>query len=183
MEVRCPRCGRDFVRRVRREGLLETLAGMVYLYPFVCQLCAIRFRAWQWGVRYTRLPIDRRRYERIFVNFPVHYASEALRGDGTALDLSMGGCAFKAAPVPAAGSVLRLELFVPGTERPILVDASVVRSARSSFVGTEFLRLAPPEQYRLTQFVANMLIERRIKNDAAARAEATRETDPVPQVR
>lgn len=183
MEVRCPRCGRDYVRRVRREGFIETLAGVMYLYPFTCQLCAIRFRAWQWGVRYTRQPVDRRQYERLPVNFPVRYASEAVCGDGTALDLSMGGCAFKAGPVPAAGAVLRLELFAPGLERPILVEASVVRSVRSSYVGTEFLRLAPPEQYRLTQFVANRLIERRIKNDVAAQAGKPREEDPVPQMR
>ena len=27
MEVRCPRCGKDFVRLVRREGLAEIIAS------------------------------------------------------------------------------------------------------------------------------------------------------------
>jgi len=183
MEVRCPRCGKDFVRRVRREGLAEIVASAAYLYPFACQLCAHRFRAWQWGVRYTKQPLDRRQYERINVNFPMAFATDTGQGNGTTLDISMGGCAFKTEPAPPLGSIVQLQLHAPGLERPLVVDAAVVRSVRSVYVGTEFLRLRSEEQYRLTQFVAGMLIARRIKDDAASQAGRLRETDPVLQMR
>ena len=165
MEVRCPRCGKDFVRRVRREGLAEIVASAVYLYPFACQLCAHRFRAWQWGIRHATQPVDRRRYERLSVNFPMTFSTDAGGGNGTALDVSMGGCSFKTPSVPPAGVIVKLALQALGLERPLVVDAAVVRSVRSMYVGAEFLRIRPEEQYRLTQFVAGMLTARRIKDD------------------
>jgi hypothetical protein len=183
MEVRCPRCGRDFVRRVRREGLAETVASAVYLLPFACQLCSHRFRAWQWGVRYTEQPVDRRQYKRLGVNFPMTFTTDTGRGNGTVLDISMAGCAFKTDPAPPPDAIIQLQLHAPGLERPLIVDAAVVRSVRSSYVGTEFLRLHPEQQYRLTQFVAGMLTARRIKDDAASQAWRLRETDSVPQMR
>ena len=39
-------------------GALETLLGIIYVYPFKCQLCGFRFRMPQWGVRYVRVPED-----------------------------------------------------------------------------------------------------------------------------
>ncbi len=180
MEVRCPRCGKDFVRRVRQDGLAELVANAVCLRPFACQLCAHRFRAWQWGIRDTRQPTDQRRYERISVNFPMAFATDTGRGNGTALDVSMGGCAFKTEPAPQPGAIVQLQLHAPGLERPLVVDAAVVRSVRSMYVGTEFLRLRSEEQYRLTQFAASILTARRIKDDAASQAGRLREADPVP---
>jgi hypothetical protein len=179
MEVRCPRCGKDFVRRVRREGLAEVVASAVCLHPFACQVCAHRFRAWQWGVRDTGQPIDQRQYERISVNFPMAFVTDTGRGDGTALDVSMGGCAFKAEPPPPQGAIVQLQLHAPGLERPLIVEAAVVRSVRSMYIGTEFLRLRPEEQYRLTQFAAGILTARRLKDDAASRAGRLRETNPL----
>ena len=182
MEVRCPRCGKDFVRRVQREGLAEIIASAAYLYPFACQLCAHRFLAWQWGARYAAQPVERRRYERLSVNFPMAFSTDAGSGNGTTLDISLGGCAFKTAP-PPPGSLVQLQLHAPGLERPLVVDAAVVRSVRSMYVGAEFLRLRPEEHYRLTQFVASMLTARRLKDDAASQAGRLRETNPVPQMR
>ncbi len=181
--MRCPRCGKDFVRRVQREGLAEIIASAVYLYPFACQLCAHRFRAWQWGIRYTKQPVDRRRYERLSVNFPMTFSADTGGGNGTTLDLSMGGCAFKTELAPLPGVIVQLQLHLPGLERPLVVDSAIVRSVRSLYVGTEFLRLRPEEQFRLTQFVASMLTTRRITDDAASQAGRLRETDPVPQMR
>ena len=173
MEVQCPRCGKDFVRRVRREGLAEIVASAACLHPFACQLCAHRFRAWQWSVRNTQQPSDKRQYERISVNFPVTFSTDTGSGNGTTLDVSLEGCAFKTDPAPAPGALARLQLHVPGLEHPLVVDTSVVRSVRSVYVGAEFLRLRPEEQYRLTQFVADILTTRRIRNDAASQAGKT----------
>jgi len=183
MEVRCPRCGRDFVRRVRREGLVEIVATAACFHSFACQLCALRFRAWQWSLRHTSQPIDRRQYERICVNFPMSFSADSGGGNGTTLDISMGGCGFKTEPPPAPGAVVKLELHATGLAHPLIVDAAVVRSVRSIYTGVEFLRLSPKEQYRLTQFVANTLTDRRLKDDAALQAGRLDEADPVPQMR
>lgn len=183
MEVRCPRCGKDFVRQVRREGLAEIVAAAVCVHPFVCQLCARRFRAWQWGIRRATYTVDRRRFERIHVNFPMSFSTELGGGNGTTLDISMGGCGFKTEPPPSPGAIVKLELHAPGLERPLVVDAAVVRSVRSIYTGAEFLRLSPEQQYRLTQFVASTLTDRRLRDDAASRAGRLDETDPVPKMR
>jgi len=183
MEVRCPRCGRDFVRQVRREGLAEIVAAAAGLHSFACQLCAHRFRAWQWSLRHATPSIDRRQHERICVNFPMSFSTDSGGGNGTTLDISMGGCGFKTEPPPAPGAVVTLELHAPGLEHPLIVDAAVVRSVRSIYTGVEFLRLSPKEQYRLTQFVANTLTDRRLKDDATSRRGRLNETGPVPQVR
>jgi hypothetical protein len=183
MEVRCPRCGKDFVRQVRREGLAEIVASAAYLYPFTCQLCAHRFRAFQWGVRSTEQSSDQRHYERVQVSFPLSFSTDTGLANGAALDVSMGGCAFKTNPAPSPGAIIQLQLQAPGLERPLVVDAAVVRSVRSVYVGSEFLRLRPEEQYRLTQFVASMLTARRITDDAASQTGRPRETDSVSKMR
>lgn len=183
MEVRCPRCGKDFVRRVRQEGLAEIVATAACFHSFACQLCAHRFRAWQWGIRHLTQSLDRRQHERICVNFPMSFSTDSGGGNGTTLDISMGGCGFKTEPPPSPGAIVRLEFHAPGLERPLVVDAAVVRSVRSIYTGAEFLRLSPKEQYRLTQFVANTLTDRRLKDDAVSRAGRLDGTDPVPQMR
>ena len=167
MEVRCPRCGKDYVQRVRGSGWVETVASLARLYPFVCRLCAHRFRAWHWGVRYPEQAPDLRRFERLFINFPMSFSTESGGGNGTALDISLGGCSFKTEPPPPAGAIVRLQLHAPGLERPLVVDAALVRSVRFVYTGMEFLRLRPEEQYRLTQLVADMLTAHRLKDDAA----------------
>ncbi len=183
MQVLCPRCGRDFVRLVRREGLAEIVATAARLHSFACQLCAHRFRAWRWSLRQTTQPIDRRQYERIHVNFPMSFSTASGGGNGTTLDLSMGGCGFKTEPPPAPGAVVQLKLYATGLEHPLVVDAAVVRSVRSIYTGAEFLRLSPTEQYRLTQFVANTLTERRLKNNTAREAGRLGEAELVPEMR
>jgi hypothetical protein len=48
--VRCPRCGRTTVRRSARQGL-ERLWSLLTLYPFRCEACNARFKAFALGKR------------------------------------------------------------------------------------------------------------------------------------
>jgi len=166
MDVQCPRCGKEFVRRIPPTGFLETVAGALTLRPFVCQLCAHRFRAFQRGGRAQ--PLDQRQYERIQVSFPMTFSCEGQQGEGSVLDLSINGCAVKTPAAPAAGMILKVQLQAPELGRPIAVEAAVSRSVRSVYVGVEFLRLHDEEQYRLTQFVAGIITARRLTQDAGA---------------
>ena len=56
--VPCPACGGTLARRSHRNGLTEAMLSVVYVYPFRCRLCAHRFLAVQWGVRYQRISQD-----------------------------------------------------------------------------------------------------------------------------
>jgi hypothetical protein len=92
MYLICPKCSREFVKRVPRQGFTEKLLGVFYIYPFRCQLCGYRFRFLQWGVRYQRIQEDRREYERLAINCPVSLRGENLYSEGRVVDISLGGC-------------------------------------------------------------------------------------------
>ncbi len=161
MTPTCPRCEKSFVQRVPMEGMLERLAAWLYVYPYRCQLCTHRFTWGQFGERPSgALSVDRRQYLRFTVRFPVSFSGEA-RGDGMIKNVSMGGCAIETDVRLAVGKILRLQLAIPEHERPIQVEAAVVRAAHGTSTGLEFLRIAPPEKTRLTKYIAGLLMASR----------------------
>ena len=157
-QLQCPNCARQFVRRVSCIGSAETLLGFFYIYPFKCQLCGFRFRMPQWGVRYVRVPEDKRDYDRMAARFPVTFQAHNLRGQGTVTNLSMGGCNFTSADPIAIGTVLQLWLQISDDVAPVLVDAAVVRYVHEHAAGVEFIRWQPSERERLQLFVRGLLI-------------------------
>ena len=159
-QPQCPNCARQFVRRVSMVGALETLLGILYIYPFKCQLCGFRFRMPQWGVRYVRVPEDHREYDRMPAIFPLAFETYNMKGQGTATNLSMGGCNFNTATPLATGMVLRLELQIANDVAPVVVDAAAVRYARERSVGVEFLQWQEDERDRLQLYVRGLLIGR-----------------------
>lgn len=58
--VPCPKCDGTLARRSHRDGLVEQLISLMYVYPFRCQHCSHRFFALLWGIRYHRVPVDHR---------------------------------------------------------------------------------------------------------------------------
>lgn len=158
--VKCPNCARDFVRRVARGGLTEILLGLVYVYPFKCQLCGERFRSFQRGVRYVRVKEDRREYDRMEISLPIKFRGENISGSGMLLNISMGGCSFSTDAELAIGMIVKLELQISGEVPPVTVEAAVVRNARPESAGVEFLRWDPAERERLQLFVRGLLIGR-----------------------
>jgi hypothetical protein len=152
----CPNCSKDYVRRVRREGLIDRLVSLTYVYPFRCQLCGCRFRVRQQGVRYTRVDEDRREYERIPVRFPVILFTGQDNVTGTALDISMAGCTVETTASLPAETVLRVQLEAPDLA-PLQVQAAVVRSVRTKSIGLQFLRFEGNERERLQSFVRTLL--------------------------
>ncbi|MSQ77493.1 MAG: PilZ domain-containing protein [Nitrospiraceae bacterium] len=161
MEIRCPRCGKDFVRLVRREGLAEIVASAVGLYPFTCQLCAHRFLRLELGKRYIESTVDKRQYERVAATFPVTFVGEKASGAGTISRLSLGGCALESPLKLMEGMMFNLRLQPPDVNPAINVETAIVRSVRPPVVGLEFLRINPTEQFRLIQYVAGLLTAHR----------------------
>lgn len=164
MEPVCPRCGRDFVQRTHREGLLELLLSVVYVYPFRCQLCAHRFQTMQWGKRYVKGATDKRQYQRLETRIPATFSGDQIGGTGVAKDISAGGCGLELAAemqIPT-GTLLELQLRISDQEPPVIVEAAAVRAARGKFLGVQFLRIQPQSRERLSQFIRElMLVARR----------------------
>lgn len=158
--LRCRYCNRDFVRRVSRVGLVEVFLSGFYVYPFKCQLCGRRFRSFQRGVRYYRVERDRREYARMEIEFPMTFSGEFIAGEGTAVNVAMGGCTFTTAADLEIGAILKLELRISAAVPPVIVDAAVVRNRRPGIAGVEFLRWQKSERDRLQLFVRGLLIER-----------------------
>ena len=156
--VNCPRCRRDFVRRVAPVGLPEKLLRVLYVYPFRCQLCSERFRKLQWGVREVLAREDRRAYTRVERELPLTFSGEGIAGEGTLLDISMGGCSFLTSVDLPVGMMMRLGLLIAADAPPVTVDAAVVRHTRKRANGVEFVRWQDRQRERLELFVRGMLI-------------------------
>ncbi len=161
-EPTCPNCGRDFVRRSHRQGIFERLISVIYVYPFRCQLCLHRFLTLQLGKRFIKQKVDRREYERIETKLPLAFKGDQAQGEGTAIDLSMAGCAVESDVKVPEGSLVQLEL-KNAPAAPVKVEAAVVRSTRQRTIGLQFLRLREEEKERLRQFVRQLLQSRRPK--------------------
>jgi len=161
MQPGCPQCGKDFVRRSHRQGALEYLLSSVYVYPFRCQLCTHRFRAFEWGARYERHLIDQREYERIPVRFAASFSGDGVKGEGTLIELSMGGCSLQTDEGVMPGELLQLSFKPSEQDPPFGVDTAVVRSARGTLRGVEFLRLQPAQKDALRQLVFRHLSQQR----------------------
>ena len=160
-QVKCPSCSREFVRRVVRAGLREWLAGWFFIYPFKCQICGLRFRSLQWGVRYLRLRADHREYDRMGMNFPVLFRGDQFDGAGSVTDISMGGCRFTTASKLTKRALMRLELKVSDEAAPVIVELAVLRHWHNQVAGVEFLRCEHSEHERLQLFVHGLLIGQR----------------------
>jgi len=164
LRVWCPRCGKNFVQRSRRQGLKERLLSLVYLYPFRCQVCANRFRAFQFRSRYVRRTVDRRQYVRLSTRIPTTFAVDikpgAQRvGAGVVTNISLGGCYLQTVVQLSQGTLVSLELQTEQHTPAIAVEAAIVRIVRRTGVGLEFLRMSQPEQERLSQFIRQLLVE------------------------
>ena len=157
---KCPDCGRDFVRRVSRAGLAETLLSLVHVYPFKCQLCGHRFRSFQQGVYYLGVENDRREYDRMEVKFPVTFSNEGMTGEGMLIIISMAGCSFSTSAKLDVGTTVKLRLQISGAVPPVTVDAAVVRNVQTGNAGVEFLRWQETERERLQHFIKGLLIGR-----------------------
>src|SRR5262249_7420168 len=153
---KCPSCYEGYVRRVRREGLLERLLSLFYIYPFRCQLCAERFRARQPGVRYVRIDEDRRAYERIPVRYGAILSVEREHSEGVLKVIFWGACSIATRPWLSPGPSLRWGRQPPGYRDVITVDAAVVRSSRAGSVGLEFIRFKHDQRNRLKDLVRSL---------------------------
>lgn len=150
----CPRCRAAEVERVSRDGLLERLASLVYVYPFRCRACLCRFYALRWGQRYVRQRRDRRLDERTPVDFWTTLWLEQGGQPGRVRDLSIGGLALETQADLQLGQHLDLDLQAGEGERAIRVEVAVVRRIPTGKVGLQFVGVKDQADKRLQRFLA-----------------------------
>ncbi|MGH7322181.1 MAG: PilZ domain-containing protein [Candidatus Rokuibacteriota bacterium] len=143
------------MRRSQRKGFLERLLSAVYVYPFRCQICAHRFKALQWGMRYVR--VDRREFTRIPARLPSTFVEGQTRHDGVVTDLSIAGARLYTGARIAEGELFQLTMQIQGKDAPVAVDAVVVRSANPMRLGLSFVQIKDEDKKRLGQLVQELL--------------------------
>jgi hypothetical protein len=89
---------------------------------------------------------------------PVSFSADAISGQGTLVDVAMGGCSFVTSADLRIGTILEIKLQIATDVQPVTVDAAVVRSVHRGGVGVEFLQWQQSERERLQLFVRSLLI-------------------------
>jgi len=164
LTMSCPQCGKSFVRRSHRKGLKEWLLSLVYLYPFRCQVCAHRFRVFQFRSRYVKHTVDWRQSAQLSTRIPATFAKdvrpgEQRVGEGIVTDISLSGCYMQTVVQLSQGTLVSLELQTEHHTPAIAVEAAIVRIVYPTGVSLEFLRMSEPEQKRFRQFIRQLLVE------------------------
>ncbi|HMK20905.1 MAG TPA: PilZ domain-containing protein, partial [Terriglobales bacterium] len=123
--------------------------------PFSCQSCSHRFLAPSLGGRSAKHLMDRREHLRIPVRLYLSFSGGKVKGEGTVLDLSMGGCIIKSETAVHVDDIFYLEIALDKDEMPVEV-AAMVRSVSSRGIAFKFLRKAQ-ENKRLLGFIQSNL--------------------------
>jgi PilZ domain len=150
-QVTCPRCHKDGVVRARPQTPRELVAALVWIVPFQCQDCHHRFLARRVSTAGFSHPIERREHLRIPVRLCLSFSGGKVRGEGTVLDLSLGGCIIESETHVRVDDIFYLEIALAEDEAPIEV-AAMVRSVSARGIAFKFLRKAQ-ENKRLLTFI------------------------------
>ncbi len=154
--MRCPECKKESVHRVPCLSPDERLKGLLLVSPFRCQACGHRFFAFRLGRKYPPVT-ERRTHERIRVKLALAFSGGRITGDGTVVNISLGGCLIETTTQVKVDDIFHLKLFVNRDEPPLEV-AVMVRSISGRRVGMKFLRSAR-EDRRFMAYLRSQGIE------------------------
>lgn len=98
-----------------------------------------------------------REFVRIPVQCPVECISKDFFADGLAINLSMGGLAIASNHPPGPGVNIKLRVFLPDDQEPILIKQAIVQWAEASQFGVRVMAMGEFERRRLNQFVLNRI--------------------------
>jgi hypothetical protein len=157
-ELHCPNCGVPFVRVTYQESRVERLLSCINVFPFRCQLCTNRFRAFYSGARHNTQAFDRRQYTRLTASIEAQLLDQKqLPLTNQITDISMDGCTLQTTGL-SKGTFVELVLKPAVEEEAIRIETAMVCSVRPLSMGIRFLEL-PSEHYRrLAQVVLGLLV-------------------------
>ena len=157
--LHCSSCGTPFVRVTYHEGTVERVLNRFKVFPFRCQICTKRFRAfWTVCPNATQI-VDRRQYKRLPASFHADLrADNALQTNNRITDISMGGCTLETTAKLPRGTFLELMIKPASNEQAIKIETAMVCSVRQESMGVRFLELMGNDKHRLSQVVLSLLV-------------------------
>lgn len=147
----CPQCQTDHVLRSYPQSPREYVASWLGIAPFHCQDCSFRFLTFRMSFVGAEPPPDRREHLRIPVRLFLSFSGGKVRGEGTVLDLSMGGCIIKSETQVHIDDIFYLQVAI-SEQAPPLEVAAMVRSVTSRGIAFKFLRKSQDDK-RLQSFI------------------------------
>ncbi len=141
------------MRRSSRVGALERLISVFYVYPFRCQRCTHRYRAFHWGHRYPHPKGERRDYERVVVRLPATLAAGTETFEAETVDLSVSGGAVRTAANLPPGAEVRVTLRLGAGGRRVEIDEAVVRAGYEGRLSLQFVHVSVGAQRQLADFI------------------------------
>ncbi|MBP6263661.1 MAG: PilZ domain-containing protein [Nitrospira sp.] len=93
--------------------------------------------------------LDRRQHLRIPVHLFLSFSGGKVRGEGTVLDISMGGCIIESQTPVHVDDIFYLQIAIENEQTPLEV-AAMVRSVSSRGIVFKFLRSAQDNKRLLT---------------------------------
>jgi PilZ domain-containing protein len=156
--LHCPNCGTPFVRVTHQDGTMERVLNQLNLFPFRCQLCMNKFRAFHREASQSTQAFDRRQYKRLPTSIEAQFlADNRMQATNRITDISMDGCTLQTTGLPR-GTFLGLVLKPNQADEAIRIETAMVCSVRPSSVGVRFLEVPLPDQRRLSQVVLGLLV-------------------------
>ena len=105
------------------------------------------------------MPDDRRKAQRIEVNFPATWEGLLEHNEATITSLSLNGCFVLSGGRVKPGELLRLEIQLPGEDRPVYVWGEVVDQAYEIGFAARFtLPAGDEDQARLLKFITEAML-------------------------
>src|SRR5260370_33884286 len=153
VDVRCPRCGGQSVRRSSRVGAFERLTSIVYIDPFRCPRSTHRFRAVNWGPRYPHPKGERRDYERVMVRLPARLTAGTETAEAEEPDLAVSGCAVRTDARFPPGTEVRFTVQLGASGGPVEIAEAVVRASHEGRVSLQFVHVGVDEQRQLAEYI------------------------------
>jgi hypothetical protein len=150
-QLTCPQCQTDHVLRSYPQSPREYVVSWLGMAPFHCQECSFRFLTFRVGLDGAKHLVDRREHLRIPVRLFLSFSGGKVRGEGTVLDLSIGGCIIKSETHVRIDDIFYLQVAISGEDPPLEV-AAMVRSVTSRGIAFKFLRKAQDDK-RLQNFI------------------------------
>ena len=148
-QVACPRCHKHGALQAWPQTPRELVAALIWIVPFQCRHCRHRFLARRVSAVRSSHPIERREHLRIPVRLCLSFSGGKVRGEGTVLDLSLGGCIIKSQTHVRVDDIFYLEIVIAEDEAPVEV-AAMVRSVSARGIAFKFLRKAEDNKRLLT---------------------------------
>src|SRR6476619_6169001 len=156
--LHCPNCGTPFVRVALQTGVMERVLQQLHMFPFRCQLCMNKFRAFHREAGRSPQAFDRRQYKRLATSIQAQFlADNRMQSTNRITDISMDGCTLQTTGLPR-GTFLGLVLKPDQEDESIRIETAMVCSVHPTSVGLRFLEIPLPDQRRLSQVVLGLLV-------------------------